>query len=96
MGTIQQALNKYIDQERIYQTEGERGVANLCKVAETLGYRDPQRFGRQVNGTYIGSLLNFMGDNPGIVEAMFEWIGEQNIPEWKELLTKSLNEPIDE
>ena len=47
---------------------------DLCKIAEILGYR--RRTGGQLtckNGAQVSSLLDFLDDNPGLIEAMMNW-----------------------
>ena len=58
-----------------YRTEGETGVKNLCKMARLLGYKDNTHFGRFQGGCY-GDLINFLEDNPGAVNAIFEFVLE--------------------
>lgn len=74
---IQQEFNGY------FRTEGTEGVRNLEKLCEGLGYRDGQFIGQH----YI---LNFLADNPGAIEKLFEFIqeGVSNPfnPEWADAL----------
>jgi hypothetical protein len=60
---IQQEFNGY------FRLEGTEGVRNLEKLCEGLGYRDGQFIGQH----YI---LNFLADNPGAIEKLFEFIQE--------------------
>lgn len=51
-----------------------RTAADLCKIAEILGYR--RQTGGQLackNGAQVSSLLDFIDDNPGLIEAMMNW-----------------------
>ncbi len=57
-------------------TEGNRGLLSLCKIAEELGYVDPFRQLINNDGTCIGDLMVFFGDNPGAVVAVMEWVKE--------------------
>ncbi len=49
-----------------YKSEGDAGILSLDKMASALGYTD--RFG--------GLLENFLRDNSGAVEAIFDWVRE--------------------
>ena len=50
------------------RTEGEAGVKSLENVCETLGYGEGFMRGRAIE--------EFLGDNPGAVEALFQFITE--------------------
>lgn len=58
-----------------------RSADDLCKLAEMLGYKDQGRFAiNQMqcnNGAFVSSLLSFFEDNPGVMEAIHEWVLEQ-------------------
>lgn len=83
-------IQEYRDHKRMHCMEGSRGVKNLCKLCGALGYEDT--LGRM--GTYgdarLGNLIDFLEDNSGAIEAIVNWIGEQNIPEWKDSLESEL------
>lgn len=57
-------------------TEGNRGLQNLCKVACAIGYTDPTRQLINNDGSCVGDLLCFLEDNPGAIDALLEWITE--------------------
>jgi hypothetical protein len=42
-----------------------RNSADLCKLAEQLGYR---------GSSSVSSLLSFFDDNPGAMETVAEWV----------------------
>jgi hypothetical protein len=88
-------LTAYLDQENMHQIEGRRGVEHLCKLVETLGYKDPQYFGTLNNRASIGSLVLFFEDNPGAIESIQNWIGKQNAREWVDRLDAELHDPLD-
>ncbi len=67
-------LQQYIDEQKLYQTEGRRGVVNLCRIARALGYKDPMYFGQLEHNATIGDLICFLEDNPGAITAIIEWI----------------------
>lgn len=76
-------MQKYIDNNRLYSFDGERGVRNFKQVVtEVCGYED----------NWGGVLENFLADNPGAVQAMMEWISSQQSPEWKENLEQMVEE----
>lgn len=47
------------------------------------GMRQLERVVRTLSPDY-GNLEEFFYDNPGAIEAVIEWIGKQNVSEWKE------------
>ena len=73
------------------RTEGCAGVRNLESLCEDLGYR---------RGQFIGQhyIANFLADNPGAVELLFEFIqnGVEQNEEWqKNLVLESYSEDGD-
>jgi len=79
-------LEEYTDQESIHRYEGNQGLDNLNKICHAIGYRGH-------GFKYGSSLEEFLGDNPGACEAIIEWLGEQEIPQFREELITYLNEP---
>ncbi len=75
-------LNDYIQQEGLTSLEGDRGVSNLESIVEELGYDG--RFQRSV-------LHDFLSDNPGAQQALYDWIVEQNLPEWCDAIASELD-----
>ena len=70
-------------QNRAHRFEGDGGLENLEKLFEALGYkRTGFRFGEVIEV--------FLSDNPGAVEAILEWIEEQNLTEWRENIESTL------
>lgn len=79
-------FQEYSRQEKIYGFEGDRGLDDLNKICNAIGYRE--------NGFKYGSSLEvFLSDNPGACEAIIEWLNEINLPQFKEELITYLNEP---
>jgi hypothetical protein len=79
-----------------YSTEGNTGVKNLCRIANAIGYKDTMYFGQfHQNGSY-GDLINFLEDNPGAVDAVKEWIIDQNCEEWRDNILSHLPESEEE
>lgn len=64
-----------------FRTDGCEGVRNLESLCEDLGYRKGQFIGQH----YIA---NFLADNPGAVELLFEFIQNEvgECKEWQENL----------
>lgn len=78
-------LDQYISQEDIWQLEGEQGVRNLKEIISTIGYSG-----------YGGLLENFLADNSGCIEAMIEWIKNNDYSgDWDMLVSAELA-PVDE
>lgn len=76
---LEDKLQEYIAAKGFYHFEGARGVRNLETVLnEVCGY-----------GSY-NTLDMFLEDNPGCMEAMLQWIGEQRVPEWEANLDEQL------
>ena len=66
-------LDRMLDAEKIRRFEGEEGVRNLARVSHCLGYLDSTHFG-QFQGACYGDLIQFLADNPGAVEAVLDFI----------------------
>jgi hypothetical protein len=69
-------IDQFIDQEKIYQLEGQRGVSNMERITQALGY---------------DNFDEFLSDNSGAIEAIQEWISRQDVPEWRESVQSHLN-----
>lgn len=80
-------LDRAIDENKLFRTEGRKGVENLCKIVQMIGYVDKQYFG-QFEGGSFGDLIEFLEDNSGAVQAIIEWIKEEGDDnyEWQEML----------
>lgn len=77
-------LFEYIDANRLGHFEGEQGVRSLTKViTEVCGYGSP--FGNPLH--------DFFADNSGAIEAVLNWIANQNVPEWNENMQIDDEEP---
>jgi hypothetical protein len=61
------ATRKSIENLRIRKSD------DLCKMAEDLGYKRPWGQLQCNNGAFVSSLLDFLDDNPGAMEAIQEW-----------------------
>ena len=56
------------------RTTGRRGVEDLAKLAEALNYG--QGFGQMQlnNSCYVSSLTDMLEDNPGMIEAIYNFV----------------------
>ena len=92
---LNDALEQFEKQEKLHTNEGRRGVENLCRIVHAMGYRDSQYFGQfHPQGSY-GDLIDFLQDNSGCVEAIKEWIVQQEIQEWADELESRLETPCE-
>ena len=89
MEDADELVEKVLDQEDLYRNEGTVGVQNLAKFVGLLGYSDPQYFGQFQGGSY-GVLINFLEDNPGAIQALQEWIGENYKDELQSILEENI------
>lgn len=84
---MSEVLDQYINENKMYCMEGVRGVNSFDKLVRALGYTD----------SFAASTIHaFLEDNSGCFEAMIEWIGSRNNPEWKEALESVLQEVASE
>ena len=93
---LDELLDKYMDENKLYRTEGRKGVENICQLARALGYRDPQYFGQLSSKAAIGDLVCMLEDNPGMLEAMFEWVRMAACPDFKAALEEEVGQEEDE
>lgn len=66
---LSELVDYFIDANKIYSFEGDRGVKNFEKIVKVMGY---------------DNLDKFLSDNSGCLEAMVEWIKDARVPEWVE------------
>jgi hypothetical protein len=86
MQDMNELLDDYLSQKSMHRTEGMAGVKNLCRIVRALGYKDDMYRMQLDVGCALGDLLEFLQDNPGAIEALIDWIGNQEVTEWKENL----------
>lgn len=84
-------LDKFIDANKMYSNEGARGFSNLCRIARAVGYRDPFNQGSLSNGGQSGDLMVFFEDNPGAIEAVIDWIRDN-----EQLYDEALSEVVED
>lgn len=83
-------LSKYIEQNRLWNTEGTQGVKNLETVCGAIGYQQ---------GNYCGyghELINFLSDNPGAITALYDWMTDHIADEQAENLRELIDFKEDE
>ncbi len=80
-------LNAYRATKKMESNVGMRGSVALNKVASLFGY-PPNK-----NAVGFGKLISMIEDNPGLVEVMFKWVGDQRKPEWAEALADTIKDP---
>jgi hypothetical protein len=81
-------VEEYIDANRLYSFEGDSGLAKLEKLLGALGYSGH-------NFRYGSPIESFLSDNSGAVEALVDWVRDQNNTEWKRSLEAALPEEDD-
>lgn len=70
-------LEHFLQKNNIYHFEGQSGIENLNKITEEIGYK--------ANSLRWGSSLEvFLQDNPGAMQAVVDWIGENHDSEFEE------------
>lgn len=70
---LDELIDAWMERNNAWRTEGPKGVQNFEKLIRALGYHN---------------IDSFLEDNPGAIEAMFEWVKEQKVQEWKEALSE--------
>lgn len=78
---VGEALEKFMDVNKIHNFDGERGNRNFEKICNALGYN---------------STDYFFSDNPGAFEALIEWISGQRNDEWIEGLGGNQDKDTDD
>ena len=86
---MSELLEEYQNINRLWHFEGDSGLGKFGEILKALGYRE--------HGFKYGSVIEvFLSDNPGAIEAILNWIGEQNAPEWIEGIESELPNDEDE
>ena len=81
------AIDTYIKQNDLHTMNGggEAGVRDFSEILTVLGYNE--------DGFKYGTLVEkFLCDNPGAIECLIQWIGEQDskVCEWRDKINDSL------
>lgn len=87
MTTLSDLIEQWRKENRAYSMEGTSGVNKFQKLCEAIGYK---------KGNFLGdemAILNFLSDNSGAIDALIQWMGEMEIPDWKESIIETLHEP---
>lgn len=93
---LSEVLNQYVSEKRM-RFEGDSGLDNLNTLIHDMSNGE---YGHQYK--YGSPLESFLSDNPGAVEALMEWIAENDFFEaeegmsWKSNLESCLNDNEDE
>lgn len=90
--TFAEILDEYRDQNKMFNTEGARGFRDLCKTVHDMGYKDPFSQLYLSNGACVGDLMVFLEDNPGAIQALYDWMEDQDDEEWTDNLESQLFE----
>ena len=77
---LDELVDAWMEKNNAWRTEGPQGYRNLSKLVRELQYAD---------------VPTFLEDNPGAIEALFNWIKEQRVSEWKEALAEFDDEAED-
>jgi hypothetical protein len=91
MESLTALIEEYRVEKKMHHMEGSTGFENLCRLVRAIGYRDSLHQ-MQFRDGCVGDLMVFFEDNPGAIEAIVTWIGEQDNEEWKESLESELPE----
>ena len=89
---MEQLIEKWRERNKAFSTEGRKGVVNLCRLVNVLGYNDPLYFGQMAPDASIGDLICFLEDNPGAIEAIINFIGDSGTAWCKESLQGELED----
>lgn len=79
--SLKDLVDAYCEQNKFYHFEGPRGIKNFEQLVSVISYND---------------LDNFLEDNSGAIEAVIQWINDQDNDEWKEELVSYLKYRDDE
>lgn len=84
-------IREFRDQEGLHNLEGERGVQNLEKIIEAIGYK--------AHGFRHGSLVEvFLADNSAAIEMLIDFIAESDARtsgEWRENLESNIEDEVE-
>jgi len=95
MSDMNQMIDRLLEENSFRCLEGRRGLEAICCIARAIGYVDPMRSGTISAKATLGDLMCMLEDNPGLMEAMVEWIKDQNAPEWKQELAAHITQDDD-
>ena len=90
--SLTELIESFQNEKNVHNFEGKRGLTFLCMLSRALGYRDSLYFGQLTKDAIIGDFLEFLEDNPGVIESIVEWIGNTEIEEWKDSIKMELHQ----
>ena len=93
---MEQLIEKWQQRNEAFSVEGRKGVVNLCRLVNVLGYADPMYFGQMAPDASIGDLVCFLEDNPGAIETIINFIGDSGVLEWQENLQDEVSDITEE
>jgi len=76
MPTMKQLVDRWIEIKKV-PMEGPRGLQGVEEMVKILNYRD---------------LEEFVCDCSGFIDAFYDWLSEQTVPEWQESLLAEIPE----
>src|SRR5277367_3873404 len=82
---MNQLIEQWYDENFSNCIEGFSGVKKLENLCNAIGYEKGDFLGQNM------ALTNFLADNPGAIEAVIEWIGEQESENWEESISATLS-----
>lgn len=65
---LSELIEKWCDENGAHSFEGARGEQHLSKLIRVMGG--------------YSSMSEFLSDNPGVIEAILMWLGDQRNSEW--------------
>jgi len=87
--TGQETIEKYCNFNKMYHFEMSQGIENLNKLLSDAGYREePFKYG--------SSLERFLQDNPGAIQAILEWFGNNMDEDTEQNLLSEIPESEDD
>lgn len=89
---LSELISEYRDANKMHCMEGSSGVERLCKLLGAIGYEDRLARCGHYGRANLSNLINFLEDNSGAIEAIIEWVAEQNNEEWREAIESELPE----
>jgi hypothetical protein len=83
--SFESIFDEYVDHKKVYRIEGESALDSFNQIARDLGYEQ--------NGFQYGSCFEqFIIDNPGCCEVIYNWIADHMNEDWAQKLASQLPE----
>lgn len=90
--SFDELLDAFMQENKMYSFEGNKGLEYLCHIVSALGYKDSNHSMQLSSKASIGDLVNFLVDNPGVFEVILEFIKNNDSQEWAENLKDHMGE----